>query len=157
MSTQQQGPLTISTDVYGDATHCECYGVEFCYFGDGWDAFVKFSDLGKLTDGIWDVIETYADPAPTPEARFLKDQQPGWIYIFAGGGYCKIGKSIDPDKRIRQISPKLPFDIVMVHKFYTTDIHTEEIELHRRFADKRANGEWFQLAEGDLEWLKTIG
>lgn len=156
MSIQQQGPLTINTDVYGEATHCDCYGVEWCYFGDGVDAYVKFSDLDKITDEAWTLIETWDMPAETPQDRFRRDKKPGWIYILEGGGYYKIGQSINPDRRIKQISPVLPFDVTIYHTYPAENVDYEEAMLHQMFHDCRANGEWFHLTEEDLAWLKTL-
>lgn len=140
---------------YGDATHCECYGVEWCYYGSGYDAYVKFSDLGKMTDETWAIIETYADPAPAPEDRLLERGQAGWIYVLEGGGYHKIGRTTNLDGRMKQIVSKLPFEVTLLYKiFYPEQLPGVERGLHEKFADKRVNGEWFKLDEEDLEWFK---
>lgn len=140
---------------YGDATYCEIDETKFCYFGDGHDAFIKFSDVPKISDFAWDVINSYADPAPSPEDRFWEKGQAGWIYVLEGGGYYKIGRTTDLAMRLRQISPKLPFKVTLQYQMFCPS-HLSEIERgwHEQFADKRINGEWFQLDQEDLAWIE---
>jgi len=38
----------------------------------------------------------------------------------------------------------------------TEDMHGLESRLHKRFADKRANGEWFLLDEADVEYIRGL-
>lgn len=77
----------------------------------------------------------------------------GFVYILEGGGYCKIGRTCNPNKRIAQISPKLPFDTTLVHMIPTDDSLRLEAILHERFENKRVNGEWFNLDREDIKWL----
>lgn len=79
----------------------------------------------------------------------------GWIYILAGGGFYKIGRTEDPNRRLAQISPKLPFEVEVAHIFYSEDVIQEEADLHERFKHQHTNGEWFKLSEDDLKWLKS--
>jgi hypothetical protein len=91
-----------------------------------------------------------------------REQQPeptinsGYVYVLAGGGYYKIGKTIDIDSRLDQIEPQLPFEVELVHTIETDDIDILEDELHERYAAKRTNGEWFQLSESDIKNLKRM-
>lgn len=80
----------------------------------------------------------------------------GYIYLLSGGGYHKIGKTIDLDKRLSQIYPKLPFEVELIHWIETDDIDGFEESLHERFADKRTNGEWFELNQEDIDYLKSF-
>ena len=80
----------------------------------------------------------------------------GFVYVLRGAGYYKIGLSKNVDRRMEQIEPKLPFETELLCTIATDDMHRLESELHKRFADKRASGEWFQLTENDVEYIKSL-
>lgn len=93
------------------------------------------------------------------EARLdypINRKKVGWIYILEAGPYYKIGRSKNVDKRIEQLSTLPPFDIELVHLIQTNDTTLLEIALHNHFANKRKNGEWFELEEEDITWLKQL-
>lgn len=77
-------------------------------------------------------------------------------FIFQEGddNRCKIGKSKDPGKRVKQLQTGNP-DKLYVYK--TFDGYTkEESELHQLFADKRiSESEWFHLSKQDVDNFLT--
>lgn len=81
----------------------------------------------------------------------------GYVYILHGGGYRKIGKSIDPEARLSVIMPALPFKVEREFLFMCRLGSEGEVErlLHQRFRERRENGEWFSLNEDDLKWLSN--
>ncbi len=81
-------------------------------------------------------------------------QRRGVVYILkADNGLYKIGKTSNPDERLPRLAIQLPYPIVVVRQILTDDMDALESELHRRFADKRAHGEWFRLTQADLDEL----
>lgn len=80
---------------------------------------------------------------------------PGYVYMLAGGEYYKIGCTNSVDKRLTRIAPKLPFEVQIVHVLEVPDMYRAEADLHRRFRDKRTNGEWFALDADDVAWFKA--
>jgi hypothetical protein len=80
---------------------------------------------------------------------------PGYVYMLAGGEYYKIGCTNSVDKRLTQIVPKLPFEVQIVHLLEVPDMYRAEADLHRKFSDKRTNGEWFALDADDVAWFKA--
>lgn len=81
----------------------------------------------------------------------------GYVYLlYSLAGLYKIGKSIHPERRIRRLEVTLPFTIWAEHIFSADDYSLAERQLHRRFADKRVDGEWFSLAADDVAWIKSI-
>lgn len=80
----------------------------------------------------------------------------GYVYLLKGGDYCKIGRSNNPDRRLEEISPQLPFSVELICMVATNDMYKLEARLHQRYADKRANGEWFRLDGEDITCIKEL-
>ena len=78
----------------------------------------------------------------------------GYVYLLKAGPYYKIGVSTNVDKRIEQLSTLPPFDIELVHTIYSVDMYALEQDFHNLYADKRKNGEWFELTDSDVEFIK---
>jgi hypothetical protein len=108
----------------------------------------------ELHNDRWQTWQDLKPPLPQPQAKHRRKD--GWIYVLEGGGYYKIGQAVSIDSRIAQFAPKLPFRTHLVHSFKVADMDQWEQQLHSQFADKRTNGEWFNLDEDDLEWLKGL-
>lgn len=78
----------------------------------------------------------------------------GYIYLLRSmSGYYKIGRSKNPDNRIKTFSVKLPFEVEYVVVIPSDDMIEFEKSWHDWFADKRVNGEWFSLTNDDAEFM----
>jgi len=83
--------------------------------------------------------------------------RPGYVYILKSqDGLYKIGKSVDPEVRIRSMGVLLPFAIEPIHFIPSDDYSEAESILHRRFTGQRVRGEWFQLDASEVEWLLSL-
>jgi hypothetical protein len=80
----------------------------------------------------------------------------GYVYILKSGEHFKIGKSINVDQRVTQISPKTPLPVTLIHSIPSNNMSAAETMLHHRCASYRTNGEWFRLPEYELNMLLDI-
>ncbi len=101
--------------------------------------------------------EAWADLASflvAPEAGDL-DTRPasseGIVYLLKSGQFYKIGRSEDIERRFREVKIALPEAVTLIHTIRTDDPAGIEAYWHRRFASKRANGEWFALSGADVK------
>lgn len=76
------------------------------------------------------------------------------MYLLRSGKYYKIGKSNFAERRFAEISLQMPERAQLVHKITTDDPTGIERYWHTRFADQRANGEWFALSSSDIKAFK---
>jgi hypothetical protein len=81
----------------------------------------------------------------------------GFVYLLQSPtGAYKIGRAIDPEDRLRTFSVKLPFEVEYACLIRTSDMVALERELHQQFEEKRVNGEWFNLDENDVAYIKSL-
>ena len=84
------------------------------------------------------------------------DKPQGFIYLIKSGHYYKIGKANDLKKRISHIKLQLPFETELVHSIEAFHPYDAEKHWHQRFADKRRNGEWFELTDADVAEFMSV-
>ena len=87
-------------------------------------------------------------------ARAMKFET-GWVYMHKAGPYYKIGRTKNLNTRTKQIRLALPYDVENVHVIQTSNPVATERYWHNRFADKRANGEWFLLTDAEVAEFKS--
>jgi hypothetical protein len=78
----------------------------------------------------------------------------GHVYLMRSGKYYKIGKSKHVGGREYQIGLKLPEEVKTLHSIVTDDPDGIEAYWHKRFEEKRAEGEWFALTSDDIKAFK---
>jgi len=115
-----------------------------------------FNDPEWLDIGIKDRSQSHYKPDSKPSLHV----EEGFVYIFQWNNEFKIGKSIDPDRRKKEIKSRTGRDSREIHRIFSTDYTKAEEWLHEHFQKKRAYGEagieWFLLDDADIDWLKSI-
>lgn len=72
-------------------------------------------------------------------------------YLMYDGFYYKIGQSYEPEKRLKSLRIGSP-NIKLI--CYGKKIN--ECHLHKLFANKRIEGEWFDLDKNDVTCIKKL-
>ena len=80
----------------------------------------------------------------------------GYVYILKHGSRreYKIGKTNNVLRREGEIAFELPEKVKPLHYIETDDPAGVEAYWHKRFANKRKNGEWFELTADDVRAFK---
>lgn len=78
----------------------------------------------------------------------------GYVYLIKMGDSYKIGISRNPEQRLKEFT-KLPYPLEQICMQKVNNYYIIEEELHNKFVDKRKRGEWFDLNESDIDFIKS--
>lgn len=101
----------------------------------------------------WEDVASICEPIATasrPDNVAATSEVQGVVYLMRSGRYFKIGRSNSAGRRAYELAIQLPERLEVVHSIETDDPEGIEAYWHRRFADRRANGEWFSLTKADV-------
>jgi hypothetical protein len=110
---------------------------EFCQCTPGWDDVLELCPAASVS----------AEPTEVPS---LSTQVDGYVYLMKSGRYFKIGKTNHVGRREYELAIQMPDKLKLIHTIMTDDPDGIEQYWHRRFVDKRKNGEWFDLTATDV-------
>jgi hypothetical protein len=85
-----------------------------------------------------------------------KKPSPGFVYLAKCQNYYKIGKSKNPEQRIAEIQTCSPFAIRLIHILPAKNMDRLESNLHKKFDHLRIKGEWFELDDQDVGYIKGL-
>lgn len=101
-------------------------------------------------------ITEYTDVNRLIQTNFLENKNMGYIYIIKNENYIKIGQTLNPSNRIKQLSDSNSGGskiekICVCGPMYI--YNTIEKIMHNHFRDTRVEGEWFDT---DYEEAKQV-
>ena len=87
-----------------------------------------------------------------------EDDGLGYIYLLSSSvpNTYKIGKAIDVENRLKGHLRNYPIEIRIEHTVWVHNRTKAETYLLKLFADKKLQGEWFQLTHDDVDWIKSL-
>jgi hypothetical protein len=71
-------------------------------------------------------------------------------------GECKIGLTSSPNSRLSNFQTSCPYHLEFIALIKTHGASSLEHSLHIKFAAKRLRGEWFNLSEEDIDYIKGL-
>lgn len=133
-------------------------------------AFYRFGGKDKLleavaaycrqTPGFDDVLtlcvarENALARASEPTRKSGPKVVTAFVYLMKSGRHYKIGRTNSVGRRGSELAIKIPVPPKTIHSIETDDPVGVEAYWHRRFADKRGEGEWFDLSPEDVNAFK---
>lgn len=129
-------------------------------------AFARFGGKENLLDAVSRYCEAHAGhedivallghrgSGTTSPIDREKTVETGFVYLMKSGRHHKIGHTVSVGSRERQLAIKIPIAPTTIHTIETDDPSGVEAYWHRRFAEKRGQGEWFDLSPDDIKAFK---
>jgi hypothetical protein len=130
--------------------------------------FEKFGSKSQLVKGVMEycrTLEGHEDIIAMCEGHSQRqhvsedeaepvDGEIGFVYLMKSGKFYKLGRSNAAGRREYELGIQLPERLKTVHFIRTDDPAGIEAYWHSRFAEKRKNGEWFDLDAADVAAFK---
>jgi hypothetical protein len=136
------GQYSIQADLIVEAFEKQIVRVDF-------DTYVKAKNF---QNDVYDY-----PPSAKASKPNRKQSRAGFVYLLKSEtGHYKIGRTIDPKSRSKTFGIQLPFAVEFLAVIPADDMISLESELHRRFDEKRLSGEWFNLSDDDIEYIKGL-
>jgi hypothetical protein len=123
-------------------------------FGGKANLLRRFGEWARANSGYEDVAAMMPEPIEAHDPQHKPAPLEGFVYLIRSGSHYKIGRSDEIERRVKEIRVALPEAATLVHSIRTDDPAGIEAYWHRRFAERRANGEWFKLTASDVAAFK---
>lgn len=102
-------------------------------------------------------VEKYAETLKQLYEITHKKERRGFVYLLKSASYYKIGRTINVQKRVSNLSTATPHKIILVSSKEVSDCVILEAFLHSSFDGYRIrNTEWFKLPKEVVESVKIL-
>lgn len=111
----------------------------------------QYADIVPICEAV-----LAARPSPAERLPAISALGVGYVYLLKHGSRSeyKIGRTINPIRREGEVRLEPPEKVQPVHTIKTDDPAGVESYWHKRFADRRIQGEWFTLTLDDVRAFK---
>lgn len=94
-----------------------------------------------------------------PKSADKLPKEVGFVYLISFKGLCKIGMTCNLKERMSSLNRhwRMNNEYVIVHTIHSPDMIYLEALLHKRFFDRNAHAEWFNLTPDDVAWIIGLG
>jgi hypothetical protein len=131
----------------------------FSRFGGKQKLLAAVAEYCRRTPGFEDVLalcieHEKSSVQPATESPRAAKVATGFVYLMKSGPHYKIGRTNSLGRRGSELAIKIPVPPTTVHSIETDDPVGIEAYWHRRFVEKRGEGEWFALSLEDVNAFK---
>lgn len=86
----------------------------------------------------------------------IKEMSKGDVYFVRESfkGTIKIGMSKDVRKRVKELRTGVPFELEVLFVVPSYEPQALESLFHKHFKKKHIRGEWYELSNEDINWIK---
>lgn len=116
----------------------------------------ELANVRSLCEGK---LKSFKGSASTT-AGSMKKVVTGFVYLMKSGKHHKIGRTNSMGRREWELGIKIPIPPQTIHYIETDDPVGVESYWHKRFENKRGEGEWFILSAEDVlafkRWKKIV-
>jgi hypothetical protein len=103
---------------------------------------------------VADLFERDLKPSAEPEHEKKTKIVTGFVYLMKSGRHFKIGRTNALGRRHGELKIQIPVPPTTIHSIETDDPVGVEAYWHKRFAENRGAGEWFDLSPDDVSAFK---
>ena len=122
-----------------------------------WNAYVK---LGNFLFDIVPAedIDLYnvREDNESMKNRSYEKKKSGFVYVIQSNKYYKIGQTKKLNARLGDLSRTCPDGIELITSVFSEDVKSLEASFHHKFSSKRIHGEWFELDNNDIAYIKSF-
>lgn len=114
----------------------------------------------NMANEILQCFDKYNPNDASAAAESESSEEPvgkGFVYFIQEdfSDRVKIGKTENLEQRMETFGVKLPFQIKLIHSIVSENHNYTEKLFHIHFSDRHTNGEWFELSDKDIQWIKS--